>query len=296
MRQQIINAIHRRMATDPRVFFVIADVGINLVEPLARDYPDRFINVGIAEQNMIGVCAGLVNGGYRPICYTITNFAVHRCLEQVRDEIGLHKYPVIILGSTCGFENSTLGPTHHIIDDWGAMRAIHGIEIHCPSSVPYAEPLIDDLIERGVPAFIRIPKGEFKVPASADPFVHVAGRHHRVALATYGGLAQACLSAQENNRDIGVLVFNRLRPLDGENVARVLMLYNHVVVVEDHFAESGLYSSLCQIIAEQRLGTQISSRAPQAYSFEVGDSPEYFWRKFAADSESLTADFKTVKP
>ena len=292
MRQQIINALHRRMAHDKSLFFVIADVGINLVEPIARDYPDRFVNVGIAEQNMIGVCAGLANAGHHPVCYTITNFCVHRCLEQVRDEVALHDYPVIILGSTVGFENSSLGPTHHIVDDFGAMRAIHGIEIHCPSSVPYAEPLLDDLVDRGVAAFVRIPKGEFAQPESAEPVVHLPGTQSDTLLATYGGTVRACLQAQQIDPRLSVMVFNRLRPIDDEAVAAIWSRYDRLVVVEDHFAETGLYSTACQILAKHRQPMIIESRAPSEYCFEVGNGPEHFWKKYGIDARGAGPGFR----
>src|SRR3954470_1155220 len=90
MRGQILDAVFNRMATDPDVFFVTGDMGINLVEKFEEAYPERYANVGIAEQNMVGVSAGLANLGYRPFAYTISNFAVHRCFEQIRNDIGLH--------------------------------------------------------------------------------------------------------------------------------------------------------------------------------------------------------------
>ena len=158
MRAQIINTLFDRMATNPDIFFLTADMGINLVERFAEKYPDRFLNVGIAEQNLVGVSAGLVNIGFRPFAYTISNFAVHRCFEQIRNEIGIHDYPVILLGTSTGYDNASLGPTHHMLDDWGSIKAIPEIDIYCPSSVAYAGILADHLIDIGRPAYVRIPK------------------------------------------------------------------------------------------------------------------------------------------
>jgi transketolase len=287
MRENIINALHRRMAIDKSLFFVIADVGINLVEKIADAYPDRFLNVGIAEQNMIGVCAGLANGGYHPVTYTISNFSTHRCLEQVRDEVGLHDYPIIMLGTTTGFDNSTLGPTHHAIDDWGAMRIVPHLEIHCPSSVPYAAKLFDDLVDRKVAAYVRIPKGSFPNPASAEPVVHLPGAQSDVLVVTYGGLASAYVQAQKLDPRLALMVFNRLKPVDEESVAEVWSRYSRIIVVEDHFAEIGLFATACQVAVTQRLSVQIESRAPVRYHREVGDTPEHFWKKFGGDPKTL---------
>lgn len=290
MREHIINALHRRMATDQRLFFVNADVGINLVERIAESYPDRYLNVGIAEQNMIGVCAGLANCGYRPVTYTISNFASSRCLEQIRDEVGLHDYPIIMLGTTTGFDNSTLGPTHHAVDDWGAVRTVPNIEIHCPSSVPYAAPLFDDLVERSVAAYIRIPKGSFPKPASPDPVVHLPGAQSDVLVVTYGGLANAYIQAQQQEPRLALMVFNRLRPIDEDAVANVWSRYSRIIVVEDHFADVGLFATACQIAVKQGLSVRLESRAPTRYYREVGDGPEHFWKKFGADPKSLLAE------
>ena len=119
----------QEMEKDENIFFLTADMGINLVEQIQDKFPTRYANVGIAEQNMIGVAAGLANLGYKPFVYTISNFVIHRCLEQIRNDIILHKYPITLMGTSTGYDNAPLGPTHHIIDDWGCLRALPGIDI-----------------------------------------------------------------------------------------------------------------------------------------------------------------------
>jgi len=287
MRSQIFDAMYRRMAVDPRLFLVIGDMGINLVERFAATYPGQFVNVGIAEQNMIGVCAGLFNVGYRPVAYTICNFAVHRCFEQLRNDIGIHKYPIVVLGISTGFDNSPLGPTHHMVDDWGALRAIAGIEVHCPSSKAYAEHVLDDVLDRNVSAYIRIPKGEFAEPASTDEMVLLPGAGQDTLVVTYGGIAQAALAAQRVNPRLAVMVVNRLRPLDEEHLVETWRNYSRLVVVEDHFAETGLFASIAEILAVRRLPLHLESRAPRDYFLDVGTSVERFWDRYGADAESL---------
>jgi len=289
MRARIIDAIFRNMATNRDIFFVTADMGINLVEKFAEHYPDRFLNVGIAEQNMIGVCAGLANLGYRPFAYTISNFAVHRCFEQIRNEIGLHTLPITILGTSTGYDNAPLGPTHHIVDDWGALRAIPGIDIYCPSGVSYADGLVDRLLRSQRPAYVRIPKGAFPSPDSEQDAVLVSGSTTNTLLITYGPVAQHCLKAQQTNPAISVLVLNKLRPIPPEIVLETLAVHSRAFVVEDHFADTGLYSIVCQFVAERSLSIRLSSIAPREYSFDVGTEPEYFHRMHSLDAEGILA-------
>jgi len=275
------------MATHPDIFFLTADMGINLVEKFADTYPDRFLNVGIAEQNLVGISAGLANMGYRPFAYTISNFAVHRCFEQIRNEIGIHDYPIVLMGTSTGYDNAPLGPTHHIVDDWGSIKAIPEIDIYCPSSLAYAETLVDRLIEIGRPSYVRIPKGGFKTPSSTDHFVVSPGEKSEIALVSYGTPAQECLAAQEKDRSLSVIVINRLRPLEEEKILDVLARYKRIFVIEDHFPSSGLYGSLCEILVKHRRTFQIHSLGPRDYTLEVGTSNDFFHRKYEIDSESI---------
>jgi len=289
MRGQIIDAVFERMARNADVFFLTADMGINLVEKFAEKYPARFLNVGIAEQNLVGVSAGLANLGFRPFAYTISNFVVHRCFEQIRNDIGIHDYPIVLLGTSTGYDNAPLGPTHHIIDDWGALKAIPEIDIYCPSSVSYAGFLVDHLLNTGRPAYVRIPKGAYKTPASTDHVVMLPGGRQDTILVSYGTCAQDCLAAQSRDPALAVLVVNRLRPLDEEKLADALAPYRRIIVVEDHFPSTGLYGSLCEVLVRHSLRGGLHTLAPRDYALDVGTSNAYFHKKHGLDVESILA-------
>lgn len=283
MRGQIIDSIFAVMETNPDVFFLTADMGINLVEKFGEKYPDRYSNVGIAEQNLIGVSAGLTNLGYRPFAYTISNFAIHRCFEQIRNDICIHNYPVTILGTSTGYDNAPLGPTHHIIDEWGTLKSIPGIDIYCPSSVSYAAKIVERIIQAGRPAYVRIPKGGHKEPASEEHMVKLVGENEDVLLVSYGNPAQACIEARARDPRISVLIVNRLHPLDENELSVALGPHKRIFVVEDHFPQSGLYGSLCEFIASNPVQGRIESLAPRGYTFEVGTSSDYFYKKYSID-------------
>ena len=85
-------------------------------------FPKKYLSVGISEQNLIGVASGLINLNFKVVVYTISNFLVHRCFEQLRNDISLHKKPILMIGTSCGYDNASLGPTHHVIDDWGYIK------------------------------------------------------------------------------------------------------------------------------------------------------------------------------
>ncbi len=282
MRDAIFDSLFDRMARDPRVFFLCADVGINLVEKIRDAYPDRYLNVGIAEANMIGVAAGLCASGYRPVCYTFSQFLIHRAFEQLRDDVALHGYPLVLLGTTTGFDNCQMGPTHHAVDDWGVARNLPGLEVHCPASRGYAESVLDRVMDRVVFAYIRIPKGK------GDWWDARLVYGTNTTLLTYGGMVEECFRAHQLAPSLSVRVVSEIHPLSEMAITGA---GKRLVVVEDHFATTGLYSSVCQLVAHHRLPIEVVSRAPSGYYRESGDNPAHFWKKFRGDAESLAEDF-----
>lgn len=288
MRNQIINAVLENMSTNPDTFFLTADMGINLVEKIQQKYPDRFCNVGIAEQNLIGISAGLSNLGYRPFTYTISNFNIHRCYEQIRNEIGINGHPITLLGTSTGYDHASLGPTHHVIDDWGAIRNIPGIDIYCPSSVTAASIMVTKILSRCRPAYVRIPKGAFKSPNSSDDMVLMPGEGKGILLVSYGSIVQNCLAVKEKIPSVSILVFNCLRPIDEETTAKIISSYQKVFIVEDHFPGTGLYNVLCELVTKKSISRNLTSIAPPPnYDMEVGVSPDFFHRKFGLDIEGI---------
>lgn len=287
MRNNIIASLVQEMEKDENIFFLTADMGINLVEQIQEKFPTRFANVGIAEQNLIGVAAGLANLGYKPFVYTISNFVIHRCYEQIRNDIILHQYPITLMGTSTGYDNAPLGPTHHIIDEWGALRNFPGIDIYCPGSVTYANSLVSKVLARQKPAYIRIPKGEFKNPDSEEDIVLVPGTKQSVLLISYGSPAQECIKAMEQNPALSVLVFNKLTPLDKPALKTILEQFEKLVVIEDHFASSGLYGLLCEFCNEHSICKRMTSLAPTDYVFEVGRTNDYFHKRFGFNSEAI---------
>lgn len=287
MRTQIIDSVFEHMSIDKDVFFLTADMGINLVEKFAETFPDRFLNVGIAEQNLIGISAGLCNLGYKPFVYTISNFLIHRCFEQIRNDIILHNYPITLIGTSTGYDNSPLGPTHHIIDDWGVLKTIPNIDIYCPSSVSYASTIIPLVLDQSRPSYIRVPKGEFSSPSSCEHLVFLPGQSQRLLLISYGSLSQNCIEAQKANTNLSVLIFNRLRPIDRNNLFSILSCFSHLFVIEDHFAENGLYGQICQFSNETKLKCEITSMAPTDYIFTVGTSTDYFYQLLGIDKDGI---------
>jgi len=272
MREQIAKALFDLMARDESVYFLTGDMGYNLVERFEEAYPDRFLNVGVAEQNLIGVAAGLCNTGFRPFVYSISNFLVHRCLEQVRNDVVLHDYPVVLLGTGAGFDNGPLGATHLMLDDIGVVRALAKLEIYCPGDVGYGEALPERLLKRGKPAYVRIPKISFRLAdGRPDDVLLLPAKAPQVLLIAYGAMVEPCLQVANRYDHVSMLIMNRVYPFDQTLMHQVLNEHRRAIVVEDHFAPSGLFGMLCQFCMHEGLAVRLESLAPEEhYPLTIG--------------------------
>jgi len=278
------------MHEDESLYLIAGDMGLGLIEPIQNEFPDRFINVGIAEQNMIGVAAGLCNVGFRPFCYTISNFLVQRCFEQIRNDICLHKYPITLIGSSTGFDNGLLGPTHQIIDDIGCIKVLPNINIYSPSSCRSTRMVFEDIMKNKQPAYIRIGKGSYDIQALEDDVNHMVVMNDKsdILIITHGTLLENCVRAANINNNFSIYCMNKIKPLNKTKIRELFEKYSKIVVIEDHIVTSGLYNSLCQCLVEmQYKQTHLYHIGPpEIYEDIVGDK-DYFADKYGYSAEKI---------
>jgi transketolase len=287
MRTQIIDKIYDLMHEDEKIFFLTADMGINMIEKFQETFPKRFINVGIAEQNLIGVSAGLANAGYKPYVYTISNFVITRCLEQIRNDIVLHDYPIVLLGTSTGYDNAPLGPTHHIIDDWGILKCLIGVDIYCPSSKEYASKVIDIVRKNNKAAYIRIPKGSPSIKNNYEDFIYLSNNSNENLLISYGTVSQHCLDLYNSKNNTSVLILNKLYPLQEKLLIDKVKKYNKIIIAEDHFPNSGLYGQFIELLYRNNVNTEVVSLSPDNYTLDVGNSSEFYLKKYNLTKQQI---------
>jgi len=266
MRNLLFKRLLEEMRKDKRLFFLMGDTGFNLVEPIFEEFPERSMNVGVAEQNMIGIAAGLANVGYRPVCYAISNFLVHRCLEQTRNDLCLHNYPAILIGTAAGLDNGALWATHYIVDDIGCIKPLPGMQVYSPSSVESMHASFDEVLKSSHPAYMRIAKSEYSDPSAPklpNRFV-VQEREAKVLVIVHGKMLVNVLEAAKSvPGKVSVFAMDRIKPLDDKLLKKLLTDHKKIVVVENNF-NSGLYNSLCQWVVEHGIVTQtLVSMAPK---------------------------------
>lgn len=272
MRNQIFEALSHEMRVQEDIFFITADMGINLVEPIAQEFPDRFLNVGIAEQNAIGVAAGLASAGYFPWIYSISNFLIHRCFEQIRNDLVLHGFRAVLLGTSAGYDNATLGPTHHVIDDWGLIGGLPGTSVFTPATEEFASDLVKRVSREPTLSYVRIAKQGISAPDSNQEVVaRGSGKSGRL-IVTYGGLGGRVWTSPNSQGDDRVLLLNKVWPLPKALVEAIRARPQHVIIIEDHFPHTGLSSRVATIIAEEGIRCRFTSKSPKGFDFEVQSS------------------------
>jgi transketolase len=296
MRGQFFKLLEQQMQRQENTFFLCADMGLGLIENLQAQFPQRTYNIGIAEANMAGVAAGLCNTGFRPYCYTISNFLIERAFEQIRNDICLHDYPVVLIGTSTGFDNGILGPTHHVIDEIGCIKGLPSIQILSPVSIQ-AIPLIMTYVEQLThPCYIRIGKGDFnpEVTMTALNQMVIARDNARTLVITHGTQFENCFKAVEQLTDCALYAMNLIHPLNHKELLPIFNQFANIIVVEDQLVSSGLYNSLCQWMVESRIKNVdlISRCIPVEYSHEVGHK-DYFEQKYGLTTPQLLEFFQT---
>lgn len=294
MRAEFFKLIHEQMRKDESLFLLVADMGFGYTKPIQDEFPDRFLNVGIAEQDLIGVAAGLSNVGYRPICYTISNFLIHRCFEQIRDDICHHHIPAILVGTSTGFDNGFLGPTHQTLDDIGCIKALPYINVYSPSTKESVPNILNMIWGSKEPSYIRFGKGSLSYPTADDSLNQLIKQSGPTLVITHGSMLENCLGAYNIWPHFSLLVMNKVVPIDNEWMSHVFNFYNNILVVEDH-KKSGLYNSLCQCVMElKRHDITLSSiSVPNIFEHVVGDS-NFYSERYGFTPEKIVEHIKLV--
>jgi transketolase len=288
MRLSFIQSLCAAAERDGRVHLLTADLGYSVVEPFARAFPKRFTNVGVAEQNLIGVAAGLALCGKVAFVYSIANFPTLRCLEQIRNDVCHHQADVKIVAVGGGLAYGAQGYTHHGVEDLAVMRALPGMTVVAPGDPVETGLATRALARQPGPAYMRLGKArEPVVHASPPPFRigrAISVRPGRDAtLISTGTMLSACVAAAADllasGLDVGVLSMPTLKPLDERAVRRAARRTRAVVTVEEHSAIGGLGSAVADVLMTRGPRCRFARVAlPDEVPHEVG-SQEYLRRR-----------------
>jgi transketolase len=246
------NTFYEAGKKDPRLCVVVADISpAGSIAKFREEFPQRFVNTGVAEQIMIGMCAGMALRGLRPFAYTIATFTLFRPFEFVRDDLCYHNLPVTIVGIGGGVTYSTLGGTHHAMEDVALATAVPNMSVLAPCDPAEARAATLWCVqqERG-PVYLRLGKaGEPDLTSAAvDPFEFGKLRYLRrgtdVCILSYGPIlklaAEVAAKFEARGESVSLASVHTLKPLDEQAVIAALHGHKRVLVVEEMVPHGGL--------------------------------------------------------
>ncbi len=242
MRDAFCTALLKQAANRDFVFLT-GDLGFQALEPLRDRMGERFINAGVAEQNMVTVAAGLAKEGIRPWVYSIAPFLYARAFEQIRNDVCFHRLPVVLVGNGGGYGYGVMGSTHHSIEDYGAMLCLVGMRVFIPAFDSDVSEVIDYLMRAEHPSYLRLGLSEQPKSSTPPPFAPwrqlLKGNGPTVAVAgpIAGGILEAIRESQ-TPADVWLVSELPITELPSEFLSS-LRRSNHLMVVEEHVSAGG---------------------------------------------------------
>lgn len=299
MRNTFITALVEYAKLDPTIVLITGDLGFSVLEDFQTTFPDRFINAGIAEQNMIGLAAGMALTGKKPFTYSIANFGSLRCLEQIRNDICYHNANVKVISVGSGFAYGTQGYTHHGIEDISIMRALPNMEVYCPADAVEATWLLDHMLQSDHPAYIKLTK-------RGEPRLHTDLSQHRfpkIIPLIEEGYDKTILSTgvitshilqwlKETGLEFNLYSVPVIKPLDMEGITQICRNSQTLVTVEEHQLNGGFGSAVLEGV-NKLYNQNIIKKMPQIHRYGVeGDivtdmTTEVFAKKIISEITAL---------
>jgi transketolase len=259
MRNTFVQTLTEIAEQDPRVWLLCGDLGYSVLEGFAARFPDRYVNVGVAEQNMTGVAAGLAMAGKIVFTYSIANFPLIRCLEQIRNDVCYHNLPVKVVSVGGGLSYGSAGYSHHGVEDLAMARVLPNMTVVAPG-----DPVETRLATRALaadpgPGYLRLGKAGEPIVHTSEPDFRLGGaiRVREGADATLlstGGMLQSVVRAAdrlaERGIHAGVLSLPTVQPIDGDAVEAAARATPLLVTVEEH-GPGGLGSAVAEVLADR---------------------------------------------
>jgi len=299
MRSGFIKALMELAKDDERIFLLVGDVGYSLVEPFVEKFPDRFVNIGIAEQNMTGIATGLALSGKIVFTYSLANFPTLRCVEQIRNDVCYHEANVKIVTSGAGLAYGALGQTHHVIEDMAVMRALPNMIVLVPCDPVEAALATNSAARLDGPCYLRLAKTGDLIVHNTTPDFQI-GKAITVrdgtdlTLVTCGGIILNVIKAADQLEQQGiqarVLSMHTVKPLDTDAVLAAARETGIIMSIEEHSIVGGLGSAVAETLAESGITNVVFKRMGinDCFCSEVG-SQEYLRSRHSLSVDDIVA-------
>jgi transketolase len=256
LRTTFVKTLTEIADENPNIWLLCGDLGFSVLEHFAARHPKRYVNVGVAEQSLAGIAAGIALSGKTVFIYSIGNFPTFRCLEQLRNDVCYHGADVKVVSVGAGFAYGSQGYTHHAIEDVAIMSALPGMEVFAPCDPLEVRVATQLIAGSGNPSYLRLSRAGEPVLHSAEPadlrvitFLREGGD---VALLASGPIVSLCLEAAEQLAALAiqaaVVSVPCLKPLDEASIMHLAQGGVPIITVEEHVMRGGLHAGIASLL------------------------------------------------
>jgi transketolase len=252
MRKEFIKILCEEAKINKKIFLIVADLGFGVIEPFVKKFSKNFLNVGISEQNMAGMAAGMASEGFKVFIYSIANFSTFRCAEQIRNDIDYHKLDVTIVSVGAGVGYGSQGYTHHALQDYSLMRSFPNMEIISPSNNQELLGCMKYIFKNTGPKYLRLDKNEiatkvkknFILPKPGKWLLIKKGNINKTILITGSCLDKALLLVKKKYKNYYIFSLPIWASKYKNKQKNQLKKFSEVIVIENHFEDGGFSSWL----------------------------------------------------
>ena len=293
MRNRMIKELTALAASDPCIVLVTADLGFGVLEEFQRVFPERFVNCGIAEQNMMAVAAGMALEGDLVFTYSIGNFPTLRCIEQIRNDICYHNANVKIFAIGGGFAYGSLGMTHHATEELSMMRTLPNMRVYAPADPDEASAVLREIYQNDGPCYVRLARGGdpqlHNVQAGIKPLLLQEG--DTTAILTTGTILSEAITAAERLLQLGVRVglysCPCVKPMYKDTIHAIAQRYQHIITVEENQIAGGFGSAVMEVLSELGSTVRVTRIGLRDTFTNIVGSQEYLRNYFEIDSQAI---------
>lgn len=298
MRNAIIDEVYKIMKKNKDSYFLTGDLGYNTLEKIEKDFGPRFINVGVAEQNMIGIASGLALTGKKVYCYSIIPFLTMRCFEQIRNDICYHDLDVTLLGAGSGLSYGILSSTHFALEDIAILRSLPNMNIFAPCDEMEAALGMRALADFHKPLYVRI-GGRVEPIIYKKPYKFIFGRANIVqkgkdiAVFVNGTLIEEVIKATQIVKDqlkltTTIVDIHTIKPLDKDTIINEAKDKKIIFTVEEHGEIGGLGSAVSEIVSEFCPGTKVIRIGTDDKFIKIVGTRTFLRKHLGLDSKGIT--------
>lgn len=298
MRISFIKTLAELADRDARIVLLTADLGYMALEPFVEKFPDRFFNVGVGEQNMVGVATGLAEAGFLPFVYSIAPFAALRPYEFIRNGPILHHLQVRVVGVGGGIEYSHNGVTHYGLEDVAVMRVQPGITVVAPGDYQQTRAALLASWDLAGPIYYRLGKDDkTSVPGLEGHFAlgraEVLKEGTDILIVTMGSIAGEVVGAAKILAEQGVsacvLLVSSFNPAPVEDLIDHLDRFQQVITAEAHYPSGGVGSLVCEVAAERGARCRVTRCSIESCNDGITGSQQFFYDRHGLSGKAIAA-------